>query len=133
MGAMAVNITGVIVVVGKVPTTYVVNVAVIIVVNAVVGNFPWVGPDITHQVRMVVVNPGVNHPDHQVRITGLQIPSFRGVNVCVDGTTILTRVIKAPKLVETGIIGNQLWAKVGRVRLRGPVEPNHAILLNILK
>ena len=48
MGAVTINITGVIVVIGKVPTANVINVAIAIVVNAVVGNLPWVCPDIAN-------------------------------------------------------------------------------------
>ncbi|TYT71592.1 hypothetical protein FXO09_08610 [Microcystis aeruginosa KLA2] len=48
MGSVTINITGVIVVVGKVPTANVINVAIAIVVNAVVGNFSWVCPDVAN-------------------------------------------------------------------------------------
>ncbi|GCA95279.1 hypothetical protein MAE30S32_39310 [Microcystis aeruginosa 11-30S32] len=64
MGSVTINITWVIVVIGKVPTANVVNVAIAIVVNAVVGNLPWVCPDITGQIGMVVVNPRINNPNH---------------------------------------------------------------------
>ena len=48
VGSVTVNITGVIVVIGKVPTANVVNVAIAIVVNAVVRNFARICPDVAN-------------------------------------------------------------------------------------
>ena len=71
MGAVTLHIHGVVIVIGKVPTANVINVAIPVVVDAIPLNFPWVSPDVTHEIGMVIIYPRINNANDQVRITRL--------------------------------------------------------------
>ncbi len=81
MGAMVVCIVGIAVVIIGVDPVYVVHPAIVIVVNAVVGNFPRVSPHVGSQVFVVIVYPSVNHCNDDIRSVSTNIPGFRRVDV----------------------------------------------------
>ena len=89
---MTLNIHRVVIAVGKIPPFGIVNVAVIIVIKAIYC-LTGVRPDITHQIRMVIIHPSINYPNHQVRITRFNIPGFRGINIGIDSATILSSIV----------------------------------------
>lgn len=43
-------------VVDEIPAVHIVDVSISVVVNAVAGNFAWVGPEGTSQIRMVQID-----------------------------------------------------------------------------
>ena len=75
MGAVVVVIVRISVVVDEVPSMKVVDVAVPVVVDAVVGNFAGVGPDVGLEVGMVEVDARVDDGHHDRRIAQGECPS----------------------------------------------------------
>ena len=68
MGAVVVVIVRISVVVDEVPSMEVVDVAVGVVVDAVVGNFAGIGPDVGLEVGMVEVDARIDDGHHDRRI-----------------------------------------------------------------
>ena len=58
----------------EVPAVQVVDEAVAVVVDAVAGNLPGVGPDVGRQVGMAQVDAGVDDADDDVGVAGLEVP-----------------------------------------------------------
>ena len=83
---------------GKVPATDIIDVAVAIIVNAIICDFTRVDPDVALEVWMVKVNTGVDNRDAVVWITRENVPGFR----CID--VVIRRLVHAPELAEHWII-----------------------------
>ena len=83
---------------GEVPATDIIDVAVAIIVNAIICDFTRVDPDVALEVWMVEVNTGVDNRDAVVWITRVNVPGFR----CID--VVIRRLVHAPKLAEHWVI-----------------------------
>ena len=92
---------------GEVPAIDVVDEAVCIVVDAVARRLAWVAPDVRGEVRMVVVDTGVDHGDDHRSRSGGDVPRRRGVDVGVGKPARLRRVIESPEPVEGGVVWNR--------------------------
>ena len=75
-----------------------------VVINAVARHLALVDPHVGGQVRMVVVNPSVNHRYDNIPRPGSQRPRPDSVNVRPRGAAGLPRVVHAPKLIEHRIV-----------------------------
>ena len=60
MCSVTVTVHWVIVVVGKIPAVNIVYESISVVIFAVTSNFSWVFPDVALEVRVIVVDSGVN-------------------------------------------------------------------------
>ena len=74
----------------------VINVAVVIVINAVARNFAGVRPHVIDQIRMGVIDSRIDHADNHLLTTRLNIPGFNSIDVRIDGATSLSGVIESP-------------------------------------
>ena len=102
--AMSVIIGGGIVVIGEIPSVYVIDISVVVVVNPVVGNFIRVGPDVVYEVFVGIEYPCVNYPDNHVARAGMTFPYFGGVNVGISRTIILANVVQSPEIAKAWIV-----------------------------
>ena len=71
---------GVVVVVGCIPAVYIVNVAVVVIVNSVVGNFARVGPNVGRQIGMIQLHRIVYHANHHTVNAGAKVPGLLGID-----------------------------------------------------
>jgi hypothetical protein len=109
---MAVVVERFVVVVDEVPAVHVVDVAVAVVVDAVVlaarTRLPGIRPDVGRQVGMVVVHPGVDHRDDDGVASGCRRPGFWSIDVCIrrSGRAVhgLTRVAYSPELSHVLVV-----------------------------
>ena len=100
VGAVPVVVHGVAGVGYGIDAEHVVDKAVFVVVDSVVGNFAGVGPHVGGEIGMVVVDAGVDYTDDNGGGAGAEAPGFGGVDVCVYGSTGLPGIVEAPQLVE---------------------------------
>ena len=84
----------------------VVYVSIAIVIDSIASNLSGIDPDIIGKVGMVVVNSGIDHPDHNFAAAGLEIPRLRCVDVSVDLPSGLTGVVECPHLIVAFIVGH---------------------------
>src|SRR5262249_47084256 len=92
------------VVVDEVIPVHVVNKTVPFVVDAVAGDLARVGPDVRGQVRVVVIDPGVDDRDHHVPAAGADVPGLGGVDVGVRRTAALAGVVETVQGAEGGVV-----------------------------
>src|SRR5262249_38854679 len=104
VGAVAVVVHRVRVIVGEVVPVDVVAVAVAVVVDAIARDLARVGPDVRGQVRVVVVDAGVNHGDDGVAGAGAGVPGLRGVDVGVGDAAVGAGVVEPPEVVEARVV-----------------------------
>ena len=97
MGAVACVVCRVGIPVVEVPTVDVVDQPVVIVVEAVVGNFARVGPNLASQIRVVEIDPRIDHRHH--RTSGGDIP--RGESIHPRGGS------QAPLGVQLRVVGRR--------------------------
>jgi hypothetical protein len=107
MGAVPVEIIGIVVVADEVPAAHVVDEPVVVVVGAVDG-LVRIGPDVGGEVGMLVSDAGVDDRDDHRRAAGRQLPGLGGVDVRVSGPGGalhgLALVVKPPLQPELGIV-----------------------------
>ena len=99
-----------IVIPGGVPTVVVVNVAVAVVVDAVVGDFCFVDPMVGCEVWVVEVGPFDDGNHNVIVLCGLSaggdVPCFSGAYVSAGRTACLTGIAVVPLRVEFRVIWN---------------------------
>ena len=83
---------------GKVPATDIIDVAVAIVVDAIIGSLTRVDPDVALEIRVVEVNTRIDNRDAVVWVTSINVPRFRRIDVVVLG------LVHAPELAEHWVI-----------------------------
>ena len=66
MGAVSIGVHRIGVVVVEVVAVDVIDVAITVIVDAVAGNFTRVDPDVVGEIRMGVIDAGVDHGDHDI-------------------------------------------------------------------
>src|SRR5256885_6918847 len=81
MGAVSVIVSDITAVVQRVDAVNVVDVTVLIVIDTVAGDFPWIRPDVGREIGMVVIDPGVNCGHNDAGITGGLVPRLRRVDL----------------------------------------------------
>ena len=104
MGAVRVVVEHVGGVGGEVPAEDVVDKTVAIVVDAVACRLAGIAPDVRGQIRMVVIDAGVDHGDDHRPRAGGDIPRRRGVDVGIGKPARLRRVVESPEAIKGGIV-----------------------------
>ena len=95
----------------EVPAVDVVDVAVAVVVDAIVGNLAGVGEDVGLKIGMGLAVVGVAYLDSRVDDRhdhvggGGQVPSLGRINIRVRNASHLSGVVHAPLLTEGRIVG----------------------------
>ncbi len=102
--AVTMVVLGIVVVVAEVVAVDVVHVTVAVVVDAVAGDLPRVGPYVGGEVGMGVIHAGVDHSHDDIG-AGLHVPRFGRVHVRVGLAAGLPDVIEAPELGIARIVG----------------------------
>src|SRR4051794_27080552 len=109
------------VVLSEVVSVDVVDEAVAVVIDAVAGDLPRVGPQIAGEVGMGEQYPGVNHADADAAATGRPIPregrlyvSSRRAGCTEHG---LAGVLQTPDLTEGGIVRQSRLMRINVVRV----------------
>src|SRR5262249_9769888 len=106
VGAVALVVHRVGVVVDEVVAVDVIHVAVVVVVDAVAGDLARVGPDVGGQVGVGVVHAGVEDGDDHTTGAGGDVPRLGGVDVGVRGAAGLPGVVQAPHRGEVRVVGD---------------------------
>ena len=99
---------GVGIVVGGVDAEAVVHLAVAVVVDPVAVAIRLVAEHVRGQVRMSVVDPGIDHGHDDVAAPRGDVPRLGGVDVRIRDPAVLARVVEAPETAEARIAGNDL-------------------------
>ncbi len=108
VGPVAVVVHRVVVVVAEVPAADVVDEAVAVVVDAVAGDLAGVDPDVVGQVRVGVVDPGVDYRHDDVSASREEIPRVDSGDVCARYSAGEPRVVQAPLKMESRVVGQRL-------------------------
>ena len=106
--SVAVVVHGIAVVVGKVVPVHVVHEPVAVVVDPIAGHLGRIRPDVGGQVGVVVVDARIDDPNHDAPAPRGEIPGLRGVDVGIDRSAGLPRVVQAPETVEFRVVGDGL-------------------------
>ena len=99
---------GVGIVVGGVDAEAVVHQAVAVVVDPVAVAIQLVAEHVRGQVRVSVVDPGIDHGHDDVAAPRGDVPRLGGVDVRIRDPAVLARVVEAPETAEAWIAGNDL-------------------------
>ena len=83
---------------GEVPATDIIDVAVAIVVDAIIWRLARVDPDVSLEIGVVEVNTGVDNRDAVVWVASINVPRFRRIDVVVLG------LVHAPEQAEHWVI-----------------------------
>ena len=94
MSPVAIIVEGIAIIIDKIVTEIVIDIAIAIIVNAVIANFPWVSPHIVIEFGMGIVHSCINDPNYSIAATSLQIPAFWRINIRIGCTSRLSRIIK---------------------------------------
>src|SRR5690606_4875699 len=94
----------------EVPATDIINISIAVVINTVPWHLTGVYPDVVFQVRMVVVDTGVDNRNGDVRATLLVVPDSGHVG------------LNSRDRRELAVIGNGLLNLYGPVHF-GPFHP----------
>ena len=108
VGAVAVVVHRVSIVVEEIVAADVIDVAVAVIILAVAGDLARVGPDVGLQVGVVVVDAGVYDGHHRLAGAGGFVPCLGSIDVGIEGAAGLTGVVHAPQFGEAGIVGYHL-------------------------
>src|SRR5262249_31070117 len=111
VGAVVVVVHRVAVVGHEVVPVDVVDETVAVVVLAVPGDLTRVGPDVGGEVRVGVVDAGVEDGDQGAGRPGRLVPGFRRVDVRVRGAARLAGVVEAPKVPKGRVVGHPVDAQ----------------------
>ena len=120
MGAVGVAVVRIAVPVGEVVAVDIVDVAVAVVIQAVAGNLARIDPHVIDQVRMGVIDSGVDDAHHDI-VAGLNVPGLGRVDIGIGYTARLAGIIQPPETSETGVARN------------GGVECDRVVRLDVLK
>ena len=93
----------------KIVAEDIVHKSIAVVIDPVIGDLSRILPHVGSQIRMIVGDAGVDHPNDHVGAAGGDIPGFRriDINICradrpIDG---LPGIVKAPKRAELVSLG----------------------------
>ena len=86
----------------------VIDVAVAVVVDPVAWDLSRVYPHVRSQVRMRVVDAGIDDGDHHRAAARVGVPGLIGVNVGARRASELAGVVKSPQVGEVRVVGNGL-------------------------
>ena len=104
-----------------VPTVYVIDVAVGVVVDTISRDLSRIRPDTVDQVRVIEVDTGVEHGHYDGAGTGGPIPRLDGIDIGVSGAARLPRVLKGPLIAEKWIV-EEVVEDVGDKRRSGSLR-----------
>ena len=108
VGAVAVVVEWVRIVAGGVDAEAVVDLAVAVVVDPVAVAVRRVAEQVRRQVRVIPVDPRVDHRHDDAAASRRQVPRLDGVDVGVGHAATLARVVEPPHVGEAGIAGGRL-------------------------
>ena len=92
MGAVPVIIHGIAGAGDGINAMDIVDVAVVVVIDAVAGNFARIVPHVRHQIFVGVAHARIHHRDQHVRSRALKLPSVRRMNICASRPTLLAPI-----------------------------------------
>ncbi len=82
----------------------IIDITVAIIIDTIARNFSGICPDIANQVGMVDEYASIDYPDRNAPGTGGNIPGLGCIDVRVNGTSCLPRIMQAVQAIETGIV-----------------------------
>ena len=97
MGTVTVIVHRILVIANTVPTVYIINIAVAVIVKTVVGNFCGVDPNIIAEVKVSIINARINNRHYNIAATAGVLavlrPTVRNVGKAQIGLLIIIRVL----------------------------------------
>ena len=115
--AVAVVVHGVGIAVDGVDPEAVVGVAVAVVVGPVAAAVGLVPEHVRREIRVRVVDAGVDDDHHHVPASGRQVPRGEGADVRARNSAVLTGIVESPQSAQARIAGSRLCPE-HPVRLR---------------
>ena len=114
--AVVVVVHRVAVVADEVVAVHIVDVSVLVVVDAIAGNLTRVHPHVRLEVRMVVIDAGVDDGDDRLAAAGGDVPGGRRLDIGACLATGLPGVVHPPFGGKIGVVG-KLVARQPIIRL----------------
>ena len=132
---MTIAILWVVCVGNEVPTSDIIDVAIAIIVDAIISNLAWIDPDIALEVWMVEIDSRVDNRHSVVRIASVNVPRLRSIDVI----QLAGGVVHSPGASEEWVIRNNLCrnnvvqagAQNGRLCLKGCHRSNRITICNM--
>ena len=93
------------VVVGEVVSVDIVDEAIAVVVDSVVGNFIRIDPHVCREIDVTIIDSRVDHRHDGLAAADRRIPGFRRIDVGVDRAVGLPLIVQTPLFVKTRIVG----------------------------
>lgn len=104
MGAMAVAVHRIAIVVGEIIAMHIVDIPVAVVVQTIAGDLGLIDPNVVRQIGMAVIHSGVEH-SNQCAGAAAAVPSFWQVDIGIGNTTGLPGVMHPPEPLRPGVGG----------------------------
>ena len=97
MGTVTVIVHRILVITNTVPTVYIINIAVAVIVTTVVGNFCGIDPNVVTEIKVVIVHTCIddshNHIGTAAGVLTVLRPTVRNVGKAQIGLLIIIRVL----------------------------------------
>ena len=94
----------------KIVAEDIIHKSIIIVIDAVIGNFPRIPPHVGSQIRVIIGNAAIDDRDDHVGAAGGDIPGFWriDINICCANCPVhgLPGIVKTPERGEFRVIRN---------------------------
>ena len=103
MSAVTVVVHGIAVVIEEVVAVHIVDQTIVVVVNAVVGDFPGIRPHVSGKILVAIVDARINHRHHNIDRAGRPVPRFHSINIGIKCPAVLPGVLHPPQLIEARI------------------------------
>jgi hypothetical protein len=104
----------------RIDSINIIHKAVPVIINTITRCFSRILPQISHKIRVVVVNTRIDDCDNDAGRSCGDIPSCRGIDIHIRDSPVLAGVVKPPEICELRIIGNvviNMTLEIGRDRL----------------
>lgn len=100
---MALVVHGVTVAVDEVVAVDIIDIAVVVVVDSVAGDFVGVDPHVVVQIGVVIVDTRIDYGDHSGPAAVRDIPGKRGIDISVCRAAGLAEIFQRPHFAEPGV------------------------------
>ena len=97
MGPMPVVVNGVAVLIESIEAMNVIDDAIGVVVDPVTSGLRHIDPHVSSKILVAVADARIDHRHDRRRGIGPHIPGFGSVDIGIDGSSVLPRVVQRPK------------------------------------
>ena len=103
---MIIIIHGIIVIVDKIPSINIIDVAISVIIYTIARYFTGVDPDIGGEILMGIVNTCIDHSYDDGKASCIDIPCFDSINIRIRRSSCLSGIMQAMEQRKIRIIGH---------------------------